>query len=203
MVFPLFSHLVRHFKIFISYPKWLFILKVQGIYLTFIQLGAFIYISAYLNKLQMHPYIPTIKFLIIVENRFMAKRFLIYGFAGWCMEIIWTGLHSLITGNLKMQGYTSMWMFLIYGCAVFLEPIHDIIKRWRWYTRGIIWVVLIWGMEYTSGFIMIGLLGIAPWHYLGPFAIDNLVRIDYAPAWFAAGLIFESMHKKLDIYDIV
>jgi hypothetical protein len=111
-------------------------------------------------------------------------------------------MHSLITGDIKLQGYTSIWMFFIYGAAVFLEPIHDIIKQWRWHIRGIIWVVIIWGIEYTSGLIMVNLIGTAPWYYFGPFAVDNLVRIDYAPAWFVAGLIFEYIHKTLDVYNI-
>lgn len=132
----------------------------------------------------------------------MIKRFFIYGFAGWSMEIVWTGLHSLITGDLTLQGYTNLWMLLIYGCAVFLEPIHDILSRWRWQFRGLLWVVIIWGIEYTSGLILYSILGVYPWYYSGPFAIDNLVRIDYAPAWFVAGLIFERMHKMLDVMGI-
>ncbi|WP_038288261.1 putative ABC transporter permease [Acetivibrio straminisolvens] len=132
----------------------------------------------------------------------MMKRLFIYGLIGWSMEIIWTGLHSFLTGDLKLQGYTSIWMFFIYGCAVFLEPIHDIIKQWRWQIRGLIWVVIIWGIEYASGLLLTNIFGAAPWFYTGPFAVDNLVRIDYAPAWFVAGLIFERIHETLDIYKI-
>nr|WP_235827439.1 hypothetical protein [Acetivibrio saccincola] len=101
-----------------------------------------------------------------------------------------------------MQAYTNLWMFFIYGCAIFLEPLHDIMKEWRWVFRGVLWVVIIWGIEYTSGTILLNLLGRYPWYYSGKFAIDNLVRIDYAPAWFVAGLFFERVHKTLDIYNI-
>lgn len=132
----------------------------------------------------------------------MGKRFFIYGLLGWSMEIIWTGIHSVLTGDLKLYGYTSLWMFLIYGSAVFLEPIHDVIRGWRWMARGLIWLVIIWGIEYTSGLIIVSALNIHPWFYSGPFAVDNLVRLDYAPAWFVAGLIFERVHKTLDIYNI-
>jgi hypothetical protein len=93
-------------------------------------------------------------------------------------------------------------MFLIYGCAVFLEPIHDILSRWRWLFRGLIWVVIIWGMEYASGLILFKILDVYPWYYSGPLAIDNLVRIDFAPAWFAAGFIFERLHRALDVMGI-
>ena len=136
------------------------------------------------------------------KNKTMVKRFVIYGFVGWVIEIFWTGMHSLIIGDLTLQGYTNLWMFFIYGCAVFLEPIHDILSNWRWMVRGLLWVVIIWGIEYTSGLILFKILGVYPWYYTGPFAIDNLVRIDYAPAWFVAGLLFERLHKALDVMEI-
>ncbi|MDQ2085487.1 hypothetical protein RBH29_03450 [Herbivorax sp. ANBcel31] len=132
----------------------------------------------------------------------MLKRFIIYGLIGWSIEIIWTGLHSLLFGDIVMQAYTNLWMFFIYGCAVFLEPLHDIMKEWRWPVRGFLWVIIIWGIEYASGTILLNLLGEYPWYYSGTFAIDNLVRIDYGPAWFVAGLIFERIHHTLDMYNI-
>lgn len=118
------------------------------------------------------------------------------------MEIVWTGLYSMINGNLKLEAFTNLWMFFIYGSAVFLEPIHDIISRWRWFVRGIIWVILIWGIEYTSGLVLKNTLGVYPWLYTGSYAVQGLIRLDYAPAWFAAGLIFERIHRTLDSYRI-
>jgi len=129
----------------------------------------------------------------------MLKRFLIYGLLGWNMEVIWTGLYSLSTGDVNMQGSTSLWMFIIYGSSVFiLEPVHHHIRDWRWPIRGMIWVILIWFIEYTTGFMLREFLGIKPWNYEGKFAIDGLVRLDYAPAWFIAGLLFEKAHNLLD-----
>lgn len=130
----------------------------------------------------------------------MIKRFFIYGLMGWCMEIIWTGMGSLISGDKQLEGFTNLWMFFIYGSAVFLEPLHDIIRGWRWIYRGLIWVVIIWGMEYTSGFLIGNILGIYPWAYTGPFAVDGLVRLDFAPAWLVAGLVFERIHYTMDMY---
>ncbi len=86
----------------------------------------------------------------------------------------------------------------IYGSAVFLEPLHDIIRSWNIILRGIIWVVIIWGIEFTTGKILLGILHVYPWRYYGKFAIEGLVRIDYAPAWFIAGLVFEKIHRTLD-----
>lgn len=128
----------------------------------------------------------------------MIKRYLLYGIIGWSMEIVWTGLFSLISGDIALEAYTSLWMFFIYGSAVFLEPLHDIIRDWNVILRGIIWVVIIWGIEYTTGKILLGVLQVYPWQYFGKFAVEGIVRLDYAPAWFVAGLLFERMHATLD-----
>ncbi len=128
----------------------------------------------------------------------MIKRFFIYGFLGWGLEIIWTGLASLIRGDMGLHAFTNLWMFPIYGLAVFLEPLHDIMAGWKWFVRGILWVVIIWGMEYSSGLLIKSFIGIYPWFYRSPFSVDGLIRLDYAPAWFCAGIIFERVHKRLD-----
>ena len=47
----------------------------------------------------------------------MKKAFLFCGLTGWCMEVLWTGLHSVLSGELTMTGKTSLLMFPIYGCA--------------------------------------------------------------------------------------
>ena len=36
------------------------------------------------------------------------KDFFLCGFTGWCLEILWTGLHSLVTGHFTMMGKTSL-----------------------------------------------------------------------------------------------
>ncbi len=132
----------------------------------------------------------------------MIKRFFIYGLIGLSMEIIWTGLGSLLSGDIRLEGFSNLWMLPIYGSAVFLEPIHDIIAKWKWPLRGILWVAIIWGIEYTSGFLLIHTLHIHAWFYKGTFAVDSLIRLDYAPAWFAAGLLFERLHRLLDEHQI-
>ena len=135
-------------------------------------------------------------------TQIMFKRYLLYGIVGWGIEVFWTGLGSLISGDLKLGGYSNLWMFFIYGCAVFLEPIHDIIHKWNWFARGIIWMVVIWGIEYTSGTLLYLFLGVHPWLYDGPLAVDGLITLAFAPAWFIAGLLFERMHHVLDAYRI-
>jgi hypothetical protein len=146
--------------------------------------------------------ITTVKTASSTENSNMLKRFAIYGLIGWSTEIAWTGLESLINGDLRLLGYSSIWMFFIYGCAVFMEPIHDTIAGWNWFFRGIVWLVIIWGMEYSSGLLLYLVLGVHPWLYTDRMAVDGLVTLAFAPAWFAAGLMFERIHRTLDAWHV-
>jgi len=130
----------------------------------------------------------------------MIVRTLIYGILGWSMEIMWTGLGSLLLGNWQLFGFTYLWMFPIYCSAVFLEPVHDRISHLSWYWRGLIWAVLIFLIEYGSGATLSSVLGRCPWDYSGvtPYHINGLIRLDFAPAWFFVGLGFEKAHLTLD-----
>ena len=55
--------------------------------------------------------------------------FLFCGFTGLCLEILWTGLHSLLRGDASMKGTTSLLMFPIYGCASLILPVYKKLKR--------------------------------------------------------------------------
>ena len=54
--------------------------------------------------------------------------FLFCGFTGLCLEILWTGLHSLLRGDASMKGTTSLLMFPIYGCASLILPVYKKLK---------------------------------------------------------------------------
>lgn len=138
---------------------------------------------------------------MLKKTNYMIKRFFLYGLIGWCLEIIWTGLDSLINGDLRLVGFTNLWMFFIYGSAVFLEPVHDFIAGWRWPLRGFVWLFIIWGIEYISGLLLVTILGVYPWRYTGPLAVDGLITLEFAPVWFTAGLLFERLHRLLDRYE--
>lgn len=123
----------------------------------------------------------------------MKLRFFIYGLLGWTMEIFWTGLGSLIKGDLRLQGFSYLWMFPIYGTAVFLGPVRERIKDLNWQLRGSLWMVIIFGIEATAGILIKLFTGTIPWDYTGssPYSVGGLIRLDYAPVWFGVGLLFE------------
>ena len=82
----------------------------------------------------------------------MVKRYFIYGTLGWLIEVLWTGLGSLINGQLTLESRTYLWMFPIYGLAVFLEFIHDEIREYKWWVRGLVYMCLIFLIEYLAGY---------------------------------------------------
>ena len=59
-------------------------------------------------------------------------------------------------------------------------------------------MILIFAIEYSSGWLIRNITGVVPWSYNGIFSVDHLIRLDYGPAWFAVGLIFERVHDFLD-----
>nr|NSL49926.1 hypothetical protein [Dendrosporobacter quercicolus DSM 1736]SDM92643.1 Putative ABC-transporter type IV [Dendrosporobacter quercicolus] len=128
------------------------------------------------------------------------RRVIIYGLIGWCLEIVWTGLGSLLSGDIRLTAQTYLWMFPIYGlAAVLFEPLHDAIRLWPLGARGGVWMLLCFTVEYLSGWMLRSAIGAAPWDYSAAvFHIHGLIRLDYAPAWFGAGLLFERLHDWLD-----
>ncbi len=126
----------------------------------------------------------------------MLLRFIFYGLLGWGLEVLWTGIESGLGGDPRLRSTTYLWMFPIYGLAVFFEPAHDRIRYWPVILRGILWILLIWAMEYVTGGLIRLITGYSPWDYTGssPWEIQGLIRLDMAPLWFVTGLLFEKAH---------
>ena len=124
-------------------------------------------------------------------NLFLPKNFLICGLTGWCIEIIFTSLKSLRENDRKLLGHTSIWMFPIYGCAALIKPLYQLIGRLPAALRGGIYSAAIFTGEYISGSIL-KKHGCCPWDYsCARFNIRGVIRLDYAPLWMGAGLLFE------------
>ena len=118
------------------------------------------------------------------------------------MEIVFTSMESILSGDMRLMGRTSLLMFPIYGMGAMLGPICRSLDVWlgdadRICLRDKVWrhgmndMVLIFLAEYLSGSIL-KRQGICPWDYSGRlFNVDGLIRLDFAPCWFGAGLLFE------------
>ena len=129
----------------------------------------------------------------------MGKKFIIYGLIGWCAEVFWTGLGSLMKGDVLLSSFTSIWMFPIYGMAIFVEPLHNKIRGLPFIVRGSIYTIVFFSIEYTTGMFLKLILGASPWDYSGsPLSINGVIRLDFIPIWFSAGIIFEKIHDLLE-----
>lgn len=109
------------------------------------------------------------------------------------MEILFTGLHSLKNENPKLTGNTSIWMFPIYGMASLLTPVCHALKGKSVLLRGSVYTCCIFFGEYLTGSFL-KKYNACPWDYsYAPLNINGLIRLDYAPYWFGAGLFFEKI----------
>ncbi|MCD7837142.1 MAG: putative ABC transporter permease [Lachnospiraceae bacterium] len=107
------------------------------------------------------------------------------------MEILFTALKSLHRRDLSLKGNSSLWMFPIYGCAALLTPLFKLLKNVPVIFRGLTYMGMIFSGEYLSGSIL-RRHSICPWDYCrSRFNIKSVIRLDFAPNWFAAGLFFE------------
>ncbi|HVW80114.1 MAG TPA: hypothetical protein VHB69_04140 [Mycobacteriales bacterium] len=144
-----------------------------------------------------------------MSNLNRTQRALVYGLAGWCSEIVTTGIRSRgRDGNWRLTGTTYLWMLPVYGSAAYLfEPAYAATKRAgtpRW-ARALLWTAGIYAVEAASGEAIRALTGEVPWDYSRPRGRKRvpahwrgLVRPAYAPVWLAVGLGMEQLHDLLD-----
>lgn len=91
------------------------------------------------------------------------------------------------------MGHTSLWMFPIYGLAACIYPLNRVLKHFPVWLRGALYSGGILSVEYASGMILKH-FSCCPWNYEGTkYNINGVIRLDYAPFWAAAGLIFEKI----------
>lgn len=110
------------------------------------------------------------------------------------MECFWTGLHSVMSHKDKaLFCRTSVWMFPIYGMAACLNPICKKLKDKSALLRGGVYTLCIFIAEFSSGKLL-KKFGACPWDYSkAKMNYKGVIRFDYAPAWFLAGLFFEKL----------
>ncbi|HKM03182.1 MAG TPA: hypothetical protein VJZ04_01080 [Lachnospiraceae bacterium] len=128
----------------------------------------------------------------------LLKNFITCGIVGWIMEISFTAMDSLKKRDLSLKGTTSIWMFPIYGMASILTYLYYPLKTKCIAFRGTIYMLCIFFAEFFTGKLLCK-HHLCPWDYSrSRWNISKVIRLDYIPYWFAAGLIFERIvcHRK-------
>lgn len=132
-------------------------------------------------------------FFVMVNNFTMRNNFLKCGIVGWCIEVLWTSLTNFKSADKRLIGNTSLWMFPIYGMAAIISPVSKVLKKKNVMIRGSIYTFFIYLMEFTTGTIL-KKRNCCPWDYSkNKFNIKGVIRLDYAPLWFAMGLFYEKL----------
>lgn len=115
------------------------------------------------------------------------------GVAGLCIEVLWTSITNAKPGDKRLMGNTSLWMFPIYGMAAVISPVSKLLKRKNVIVRGSIYTFGIYLMEFITGSIL-KKNNCCPWDYSKcKYNIKGIIRLDYAPLWFAMGLFYEKL----------
>lgn len=133
-----------------------------------------------------------------MKKNIILYKYIIYGLLGICLEVLFSGVVSIVNKDLVMEASTSIWMFFIYGLAVFLEPIHDKIRNQNIIVRGIIYTILIYYVELLTGSLIQNLIGQCPWYYPYNATLNGIITLYFAPIWFTLGLLYERVHDYLD-----
>jgi uncharacterized membrane protein len=129
-------------------------------------------------------------------------KFVLFGFAGWIIEVLFTGVISaLFQRDRFATAQTYLWMHPIYGAAMLgMEWLGRRMTNLTWLERGGVYLAAIYAVEFTTGWILRRVLGQCPWDYgKRGWSVQGLIRLDYAPAWFAAALLFEPLRLILEL----
>jgi hypothetical protein len=140
-------------------------------------------------------------------------RFWLYGLFGWCAEIVWSAAYDASTGTARapgdparrrplgraerwrLAGTTYLWMLPIYGAGGLLfERVHGALTGWGWAwpLRGGAYMLGAFSVEAAAGLGLRALTGGCPWDYsYARASVGGVIRLDYAPLWFAFGLLLE------------
>lgn len=134
----------------------------------------------------------------------MLTRLFLYGCFGWCAEIVWTALTDAVVAwrrgervDPRLTGHSYLWVLPIYGGGgVLFEVVHGLVHSAPWLLRGTVYMLGCFGVEYATGWLIQRATGQIPWDYSAQrWHVRGLIRLDYAPVWFAFGLLLERVER--------
>lgn len=112
------------------------------------------------------------------------------------------GLETAFTaGGKHLMGYSSLWYFPLYALApLYFRLFGPALFQKPWWARGLAYMASLFFIEYLAMGALRLMLGTSPSeasYFLSPWNVHGLIRLDFAPAWFAAGLLFEGLYRFL------
>lgn len=123
---------------------------------------------------------------------------------GITTEVFFTAFTALFTGEpacgkplWALTGFTYVWMAFIYGLIPLLGILfHHHVAHFPLGRRLMTYVILLYMVEFVSGFLLEIITGSCPWKYTSGLHVMGYIRLDYLPAW----TLFVWMVERLYIY---
>ena len=120
------------------------------------------------------------------------------GCLGMTTEIFFTAIVQLTDMvragdvNLRLMGFSYIWMFPIYGLAgIAFPPILKRIEHINILLRMCVYAIGILIVEFFTGWFLDFATGQCPWEYKTGWHIFGYIRIDYFPLWAMFGMMVE------------
>ncbi len=129
----------------------------------------------------------------------LLKDFMLWGCLGLLVEVLFTGIKSILRKDRLATCHTYLYMLPIYACAGLSFQLLYKYVPWKWYIHVPLWAVLILAWEYLSGLLLRKWIGVCPWHYTpGKWTLHGLTRLDYYWWWLLlAGAQFYALSHLL------
>jgi len=139
----------------------------------------------------------------------MAKKIimsLIFACVGVSTEVVFTAFYELISavskgthaGDYSLMGKSYVWMLFIYASIpFFIRAIFPDVHKPHLIIKAFVGVILIYIVEYFSGWVLELFTGRCPWKYEEGWHIHGYIRLDFAPAWFVFALMILLIYKVL------
>ncbi|HEY9784810.1 MAG TPA: hypothetical protein V6D17_05360 [Candidatus Obscuribacterales bacterium] len=127
---------------------------------------------------------------------------LLFAVLGLGIEVVFTALMDIAKDSKKhLMGYSSIWYMPLYALTpIFFAVLAPYLFALPWFVRGLIYVPLFFALEYAGMFSLRKLLGSSPSqqsYYQSRWNVNGLIRLDFAPAFFALGLLLEFVYRFL------
>lgn len=125
---------------------------------------------------------------------------------GITSEVVFTALYSAIYDSKvdgilysKLEGFSYVWMIFIYGLIPFIAYlIHPIFRNIFLPLRIFIYVLILYSIEWFSGWMLETFTGACPWEYSVGWHVFGYIRLDYFPVWYLFAFMVEKIFIFLD-----
>ena len=126
---------------------------------------------------------------------------------GLAAEVVFTALTALFTHDplcnnplWSLTGITYVWMIFIYALIpILLSVLYPRLKSLHIILRLLIYVALIYAVEFTSGFLLEKITGKCPWEYTTGWHVMGYIRLDYFPSWLFFSWLVERLYVYLSV----